>query len=62
MQNFFAKLSKYFYGIEVGQFYEEPIGDYYLYPDWQIDVKFIYHRSVQDYSLLHNHLENETIN
>jgi len=34
MQNFFAKISKYFDGIEVGQFYEEPIGDDYFYPDW----------------------------
>tara|TARA_Y100001968_G_scaffold297936_1_gene307422 strand:+ start:249 stop:353 length:105 start_codon:yes stop_codon:yes gene_type:complete len=34
MQNFFSKISKYFYGIEVGQFYEEPIGEDYFYPDW----------------------------
>jgi len=31
MQNF---LIKYLYGIEVGYFYEEPVGDDFFYPDW----------------------------
>jgi hypothetical protein len=34
MQDFFTKISKYLYGIEVGQFYEEPVGDDFYYPDW----------------------------
>jgi hypothetical protein len=31
MQNF---LIKYLYGIKVGDFYEEPVGDDFFYPDW----------------------------
>tara|TARA_Y100001968_G_scaffold315448_1_gene342057 strand:- start:1913 stop:2020 length:108 start_codon:yes stop_codon:yes gene_type:complete len=29
-----AFLNIYQRGIELGDFYEEPIGDDYLYPDW----------------------------
>ena len=33
IQNFFAKASKYFYGIDVGQFYEEHVVDDFIYQD-----------------------------
>ncbi len=34
IHEFFAFLASYQSGIKAGDFYEEPVGDDFFYPDW----------------------------